>query len=404
MNSFYKLGIFSLSFPLAVVAEEIPAFCLSPAVTPASETQPVDTPDTGTPRIIGGEATRVSDYPWRVALVHRDDSRETPISLLEGQFCGGTLIHPRWVLTAAHCVFDNSYYWGNLLSNTAIDVVLGAHNLRTDVGERVHVNRIIPHTDYNASAINNDIALLELERAVEYPTVGLVGSHAVIPEGTLATAIGWGNTSDVLERPLFLDELQQVTLPIVSNETCTAAAEALGYYSVISAGEMCAGLAEGGKDVCFGDSGGPLLIAGSDGLKQVGITSWGWSDHCAQPNIYSVYTRVSAYADFIEWYVCGGDSPIDTLFSNPVPPAPVLVVNSENSTVNLSWSPLSEATGYEIFYAPYPAALPVQSCDVGNKANVSAALASQQAYYVAIRAHNGVCHGDFSNIGHFVIP
>ncbi len=403
MIPFYKLSALSLLLPSTILAQEIPAFCSPPSVTPTSETQPTDT---GSLRIVGGETAQVGDYPWMVALVYRDDSRETPVSLLEGQFCGGTLIHPRWVLTAAHCVFQGDYYYSYPISNTSLDVVFAVHNLGTDEGERVHVNRIISHTSYNTDTIDNDIALLELEHVVEYPTVSLVDSHTVIPEGTLATAIGWGNTSAVLERPMFLNELQQVTLPTVSNEKCDSSAQLLGYYSVISATEMCAGFAEGAKDVCFGDSGGPLLIANSqgDGWKQAGITSWGWSDHCAQPDVYSVYTRVNAYTDFIESYLCDGEAVIDTLFSNPIPSAPVLEVNNESNTVTLSWSQSPGATGYEIFYAPYPNALPVQSCDLGDKTSVSMAMDNQQAYYIAIRARNGVCHGSFSNISHFVIP
>ncbi|OQW90867.1 MAG: hypothetical protein BWK79_18545, partial [Beggiatoa sp. IS2] len=82
MNPFYKLSIVSLFLPSTLFAQEIPAFCLPPSTTPASETQPTDT---ATPRIIGGETARAGDYPWMVALVRRDDSRETPISLSEGQ-------------------------------------------------------------------------------------------------------------------------------------------------------------------------------------------------------------------------------------------------------------------------------------------------------------------------------
>lgn len=365
------------------------------------------------PRIVGGDIVQDRNaYPWQAALVERDDSREEPISVLEGQFCGGTLIHPRWVLTAAHCVFRCDDYMGCLeTGKDNLDVVFGVLNLRTDEGERVSVKRIVVHPDYYYSYQSNgtgDIALIELERAVNRPTVSLLKkSDPLEAPGVMATTIGWGNTSDLSKRPTLPDELRQVSVPIVANDVCQTAATEQSYTLSIDADAwICAGFAEGGKDACNGDSGGPLLVSDGTGWKQAGIVSFGVTENCAELNAYGVYTRVSTFFDFISETVCDSSTAsfADSLFTNPIPNAPVLTLTVDGNVVTGSWPAVSFATGYELFYAPYPDGIPVQRMDIGNLTSYAATLASGQNFYVALRAYNGFCHGHFSNITYFVMP
>jgi len=241
-----------------------------------------------TPRIVGGNEANSGEWPWIAALVRPDAS-----SNYEGQFCGGSLIHPNWVVTAGHCVYYKS--------PANIIVLLGVHNLKDDIGEQIGVNRIIIHPSYNNWTLDFDIALLELEHKVSFETI-LTASDNLSLEGKLAYTMGWGKTdyNDYYSS----DTLQEVVIPIVSNNTCNDAFNSYNpslYNDNITESMVCAGFAEGGKDACIGDSGGPLVIWHENKWRLTGIVSWG--NGCAQPGLYGVYTRVPQMNSFIYQYV-----------------------------------------------------------------------------------------------------
>jgi V8-like Glu-specific endopeptidase len=250
-------------------------------------------------RIVGGDDAVRGEYPWMAALIEAKD-RGIP----HDPFCGASLIHPKWLLTAAHCVKDA---YGNDEAPTDIDVVMGLYNLKTDAGERLKVKRIVSNPSYIESDLTNDfdIALLELEQEVSYTPVSVFSGNSTL-EGVQAVTMGWGDMSSSLFWSDYPDVLQEVSLPIVSNETCNKAFNAYSreYDDSITETMMCAGYKQGGKDSCTGDSGGPLMVQDDDGeWKVAGVVSWG--PGCARRGLYGVYSRVSAMIDFIAEYVPG---------------------------------------------------------------------------------------------------
>ena len=166
-------------------------------------------------------------------------------------------------------------------------------------GERIPVAEVHVHPDYAEATADNDIALLRLARpAVLTATVktipmATVADAALVNAGILATVTGWGTRSE--GAPDYPDELYEVQVPIVDQSACEFAYGAIGQS--ITGNMLCAGLPQGGKDSCYGDSGGPLIVPdGNGGFKLAGIVSWG--EGCAQPGLPGVYTRV---ANFVEW-------------------------------------------------------------------------------------------------------
>jgi secreted trypsin-like serine protease len=244
-------------------------------------------------RIVNGERATLGNWPWMVAIFH---SNSTPIN---AQFCGGSLIHPSWVLTASHCT-DNE-------TVKSIKVVLGRHTLsQNKVGQIIGIKKIIKHPGYNSNptAPKDDIALLQLEKPYTQAAVLQVANRYSdsLKVGAFATVIGWGKTNPT-DNNSYAESLRQTNVPIVANAVCNGP---LSYRGDVRDTMFCAGFQDGHTDACVGDSGGPLVIQTETGWQQIGLVSWGES--CAQPNFYGVYTRLSSYQDFISQYVCNSES------------------------------------------------------------------------------------------------
>ncbi|MBY3074202.1 trypsin-like serine protease [Rhizobium laguerreae] len=255
-------------------------------------------------RVIGGQTAKKGEWPWQVKILAPDPEQRGRF----GGHCGGSLISPRWILTAAHCVTSGRSGKQDLFARDLL-IVEGKSKIDKVIAvdgpdkPGLAVEEVIIHEDFDRKVFANDIALIKLsEPAKSKPAIlASASDDEVEAAGHPAVVTGWGYTKadHGWDDKYLPTELQEVELPIVPREDCRAAyRDSSMRMNPIDERNVCAGYAKGGKDACQGDSGGPLVAQRPDKRWiQLGIVSWGAG--CAEAEHYGVYTRVAAFRDWI---------------------------------------------------------------------------------------------------------
>ncbi|XP_044764041.1 trypsin-1-like [Coccinella septempunctata] len=230
-------------------------------------------------RIVGGRPADITEFPYEVSIQYLDEHN-----------CGGSILTPNFVLTAAHCfdgVFANQTF------------VRAGSSLILEGGTLLEVEEILIHPNFSFIFFDGyDVSLLRLKKNLTYsdkiqpvklPEITPSTRGSSVLDGSIATLAGWGALKDISFD--MSKQLMTVNLPIVSHADCVKDLPDDG----INMREICAGTVKGGKDACLGDSGGPLTIQG----VQVGVVSWGRG--CAEPNKPGIYASMYAteLRDFI---------------------------------------------------------------------------------------------------------